>query len=105
MYLYHYYDKSTAPFLNLSDLSPTEAEAVMCSIRKNKPDTQAAKRQPSYIKDRLYYEEILTIIDKYGLPQDWNNDGKYLLLFFNRAANSFTALLLIGKSLISTLRL
>ena len=24
-----------------------------------------------------WYEEILKIIDKYGLPQDWNPDGKY----------------------------
>lgn len=23
------------------------------------------------------YDEILKIIDKYGLPQDWNNDGAY----------------------------
>lgn len=24
-----------------------------------------------------HYDEILEIIKKYGLPQDWNNDGKY----------------------------
>ena len=23
------------------------------------------------------YEEILKIIEKYGLPQDWNRDGRY----------------------------
>lgn len=23
------------------------------------------------------YDEILTIIDKYGLPQDWNDDGRH----------------------------
>lgn len=29
-------------------------------------------------RHRLYtYEEILPIIDKYGLPQDWNDDGKH----------------------------
>ncbi|MDE7224661.1 MAG: hypothetical protein K2O34_12900 [Acetatifactor sp.] len=29
-------------------------------------------------RHRLYtYPEILEIIDKYGLPQDWNDDGKY----------------------------
>lgn len=29
-------------------------------------------------RKRLYtYDEILEIIDKYGLPQDWNDDGKY----------------------------
>lgn len=27
---------------------------------------------------KLYtYDEILEIIDKYGLPQDWNNDGRF----------------------------
>ncbi len=27
---------------------------------------------------KLYtYDEILRIIDKYGLPQEWNDDGKY----------------------------
>ena len=29
-------------------------------------------------RHRLYtYPEILEVIDKYGLPQDWNDDGKY----------------------------
>ncbi|HBN83231.1 MAG TPA: hypothetical protein DDZ89_05250 [Clostridiales bacterium] len=29
-------------------------------------------------RHQLYtYDEILLIIEKYGLPQDWNNDGKY----------------------------
>lgn len=29
-------------------------------------------------RHKLYtYDEILKIIDKYGLPQDWNDDGKY----------------------------
>lgn len=29
-------------------------------------------------RHQLYlYNEILKIINKYGLPQDWNNDGKY----------------------------
>ena len=23
------------------------------------------------------YDEILEIIKKYGMPQDWNDDGKY----------------------------
>jgi hypothetical protein len=23
------------------------------------------------------YDEILEIINKYGLPQDWNNDGQF----------------------------
>ena len=29
-------------------------------------------------RGKLYtYEEILKVIEKYGLPQDWNDDGKY----------------------------
>jgi len=30
-----------------------------------------------YRKKLYTYEEILEVIKKYGLPQDWNNDGKY----------------------------
>lgn len=30
-----------------------------------------------YRKKVYTYEEILKIIDKYGMPQEWNNDGKY----------------------------
>ena len=30
-----------------------------------------------YRKKLYTYNEILKIIAKYGLPQDWNNDGKY----------------------------
>lgn len=30
-----------------------------------------------YRKKLYTYDEILGIIEKYGYPQDWNNDGKY----------------------------
>lgn len=59
LYLYHYYDKTYRPFLNLSDLSFEDANKVMDHIRKTKPKTLAAKRHPDYMKNRLYYEEIL----------------------------------------------
>ena len=30
------------------------------------------------LETKLYtYDEILGIIEKYGLPQNWNDDGKY----------------------------
>lgn len=158
MYLYHYYEKDSSPFLNLSDLPFEEANRILDNIKKNKPTAYCAKRQPEYMKDRLYYEgilreeflkkggkikrkaphymiiehspwlsswyehsayikipieefdlstlsftygdshptfsprvndgkeyrkklytydEILKIIEKYGLPQEWNEDGKY----------------------------
>lgn len=41
------------------------------SPRTNKMDNKEYRK-------RLYtYDEILKIIEKYGLPQDWNNDGVY----------------------------
>lgn len=75
MYLYHYYEKTSRPFLNLSDLSIEETNQVLENIRKTKTSVQCAKRQSDYMNTRLYYEnilreEILKIIDKYGLPQD-----------------------------------
>lgn len=30
-----------------------------------------------YRKKLYTYEEILQVIDKYGLPQEWNDDGRY----------------------------
>lgn len=30
-----------------------------------------------YRKKLYTYEEILKVIEKYGLPQDWNDDGKF----------------------------
>lgn len=59
MYLYHYFDKSVGPFCNLSELTEEEAEKVLKNIKKNKPDSFGAKRNPDYMKARLYYEEIL----------------------------------------------
>ena len=158
MVLYHYYDRKTGPFKNLSDISIDEAEKILQKIKEEKPASFAAQRQASYMQDRLRfekilkdeflkkggliernaphylvvgkcmfleswyedcdfieipiekldirtvsftygdshptfsdrvndgkeyrkklytYEEILKIIDKYGLPQAWNADGKY----------------------------
>lgn len=158
MYLYHYYDKETGPFRNLSDLPLEKAKSILQEIKIAKPNTQSAQRHDKYVEYRrncerilrtefskkggkmfretphymvvehspwlstwfdnceylkipiekfdtstlsftygdsmptfsptindgkeyrhkLYtYSEILHIIEKYGLPQDWNNDGKY----------------------------
>lgn len=59
VWLYHYFEKETGPFKNLSDLSLEEAQAVLNLIKKERPDSFCARRQEAYIKDRLYYEEIL----------------------------------------------
>ncbi len=95
MLLYHYFDKKTGPFRNLSDLSEEEANKVLLTVKPEKPESMCAKRQDSYVADRRRFEgilrtefwkkggkiytfdEILGVIEKYGLPQDWNTDGKY----------------------------
>lgn len=67
MYLYHYYNKNSQPFLNLSDLPPEEAEAVMAQIRRENPNSFCAKRAPEYMQKRLYFENILrTEFEKKG---------------------------------------
>ena len=59
MNLYHYFDKNIGPFKNLSDLEIDEAKELLENIKRNRPNCQCAKRQPSYVEDRLYYENIL----------------------------------------------
>lgn len=59
MYLYHYYDSSRAPFLNLSDLPREKAEEILEEIRCREPASQAAGRHSEYVADRLYYEEVM----------------------------------------------
>ena len=157
-YLYHYFDKRTGPFRSLTALSEKEARNVMETVRRERPNSQCAKRDENYVerrrnceailrvefakkggvmeipsphymvvehspwlstwyeqtdflkipidafdkrtlsftygdsmptfspkvndgkeyRHRLYtYDEILGIIEKYGLPQDWNDDGKF----------------------------
>lgn len=158
MFLYHYFDKSIGPFVNLSDLPINEAKLILDTIKTTKPNSQSAQRHDKYVEYRrnceniiltefmkkgglvnrqsphymvveyspwlstwfensafikipieafdlktisftygdsmptfspsindgkeyrhkLYtYDEILVIIGKYGLPQNWNDDGKY----------------------------
>ena len=49
MYLYHYYDSSRAPFLNLSDLPREMAEDILDKIKRINPESQAAKRHSEYV--------------------------------------------------------
>lgn len=45
--------------MNLGDLPMEEAKLVLQTIRLERPGVQCAKRQETYMEDRLYYEEIL----------------------------------------------
>ena len=59
MDLYHYYNKDSKPFLNLSDLELAEANKLMEEFRRERPDSYCAKRPTEYMANRLYYENIL----------------------------------------------
>lgn len=59
MNLYHYFDKSIGPFVNLSDIPIDEAKAVLNRIKETKPNAYSARRSPEYMEQRHYYEEIL----------------------------------------------
>jgi hypothetical protein len=54
-YLYHYYDESTGPFRNLSDLAPEAAEAVLGDIRARNTGF-ASRRSPDYLEIRRSLE-------------------------------------------------
>lgn len=59
LYLYHYYDKTIGPFVNLSDIPIDEAREILDRIKETKPNVQSAKRHSEYMEDRHYYEGIL----------------------------------------------
>ncbi|MFT3952434.1 MAG: hypothetical protein QM689_10915 [Oscillospiraceae bacterium] len=57
MTLYHYFDKRTGPFRNLSDLPPEGAQSVLADARRNYPASQPASRDENYMQRRYGYEE------------------------------------------------
>ncbi|WNS43368.1 hypothetical protein [Paenibacillus sp. MMS20-IR301] len=93
--LYHYYDESTGPFRNLSDLAPAAAESVLSGIREQNKGF-ASKRSPDYLEIRRGLEERARamFIAKGGRPLrqqphymtfgscpwllDWYPDGRVL---------------------------
>jgi hypothetical protein len=56
LHLYHYYDCSRGPFVNLSDLPIEEAERILTAIRQT-VQTFASKRTPDYLAIRRDLEE------------------------------------------------
>ncbi len=82
MYLYHFYDRRTGPFKSLTKIPPEEAKEVIRKIKDERPDSMPTFSDKitdgkEYRKKLYTYDEIVKIIEKYGLPQDWNDDGKY----------------------------
>ena len=69
MYLYHYYERTGLPFANLSDLPVNEANDILNKIKRDKPNSQHAKRQEKYVDYRRNCESILRsrFIEKGGI--------------------------------------
>lgn len=44
MFLYHYFDKKTGPFMNISELSMEQSNNLLNRIKEEKPTTQSAQR-------------------------------------------------------------
>ncbi len=59
IFLYHYYDKTVGPFVNLSDLPVNEAKTILNTIKVNKPKTQSAARDSEYVEHRHNCENII----------------------------------------------
>lgn len=58
-YLYHYYDRRTGPFRNLSDLSPVDANTMLERIRRERPGALCAQRDEMYMQKRHENESIV----------------------------------------------
>ena len=59
MDLYHYFDKSSKPFLSLSDLPIERAKSIIDERKITNSASFCAKRQDDYMENRLYFENIL----------------------------------------------
>ncbi len=59
MYLYHYFDQTVGPFVNLSDLPVEEAQSVLNTIKATKPNSQSAQRHEQYVEYRRNCEGII----------------------------------------------
>jgi hypothetical protein len=95
MHLYHYYEKETGPFNNLSELPLEKAQIVLNGIKKENP-TFAAQRYDGYLERRAELEQLARdiFISKGGKPtrqvpqymvveacdwlRDWYHQGEYI---------------------------
>jgi hypothetical protein len=67
--LYHYYERERGPFLNLSDLPPGEAEAILSDIR-SRGEGFASQRKLDYLNIRRELENYVRarFVAKGGQP-------------------------------------
>lgn len=67
MTLFHYFDKRTGPFQNLSDISIEQAKEVQARLKAECPLCQCANRDENYMDRRKHYEDLVrNIFDEMG---------------------------------------
>ena len=69
MFLYHYYEKKTGPFVSLSSLPLEEAQKIQKQLSIEN-QTFAAQRYEKYLERRQYLEQLIRsmFIEKGGKP-------------------------------------
>lgn len=69
MQLYHYYESSVGPFVNLSDIDLEKAKSVQATLAQR--GVMASKRQEGYLERRSYLERLARerFIQKGGKPR------------------------------------
>ena len=59
------------------DIKEFDLKTVSFTYGDSHPTFSSRVNDGREYRKKLYtYEEILEVIKKYGLPQDWNNDGR-----------------------------
>ena len=74
-FLESWYEKSA--FIKI-DVKEFDIKTISFTYGDSHPTFSERVNDGKEYRKKLYtYEEILSIIDKYGYPQDWNKDGLY----------------------------
>ena len=70
-----WYDNSTFVKIPIEEI---DIRTISFTYGDSMPAFSPSVNDGKEYRKKLYtYDEILFIIQKYGLPQDWNDDGKY----------------------------
>lgn len=56
---------------------PKDNQHILKTVDSHPTFSPRITDNKEYRKKLYLYNEIVEVIAKYGLPQDWNNDGEY----------------------------
>lgn len=78
MILYHYFEQEKGPLRNLSDLPLQDADRISFTYGDMFPTFSQRICDGREYRNNVYtYQEILQLINQYGLPQIWNPNGEH----------------------------